>query len=82
MLSSDGRAKGEASIRENLPPYAEIYEASRAQRGDAKHAIDAVRKQLHRDVAALGGAGITVEVDGTQEAASTASRRPASPRSR
>jgi predicted DNA-binding transcriptional regulator YafY len=67
LLSSDGRAKDEASIRENLPPYAEIYSTSLAQRGDAKHAIDAVRNQLHRDVAALGGAGITVEVDGTQE---------------
>jgi hypothetical protein len=26
LLSSDIRAKDEASIRENLPPYAEIYE--------------------------------------------------------
>jgi hypothetical protein len=67
LLSSDGRAKDEASIREYLPPYAEIYDTSLAQRGDAMHAIDAVRKQLHRDVEALAGAGITVEVDGTQE---------------
>jgi proteasome accessory factor B len=67
LLSSDGRAKDEASIRENLPPYAEIYATSLARRGDTKHANDAVRKQLHRDVEALAGAGITVDVDGTQE---------------
>ena len=50
LVSSDGRAKNEASIRENLPPYAEIHTASFAQHGDTDHAEDALRKQLHRDV--------------------------------
>ncbi len=63
MLSSDGRAKDEASIRENLPPYAGIYDTSLAERGDRERADDALRKQLHRDVEALAGAGITVQVE-------------------
>ncbi len=67
LLSSDGRAKDESSIRENLPPYAEIYDTSLAQRGDRDHATDALRKQLHRDVEALAGAGITVHIEGARE---------------
>lgn len=43
LLSSDGHGKDETSILENLPPYAEIYEASLAQRGDSKHGADALR---------------------------------------
>jgi len=57
-LSSDRRAKNETSIRENLPPYAEIYTTLLAQQGGRAHAEDALRKQLHRDVEALAGAYI------------------------
>jgi len=46
MLSSDCQAKDEAFIRESLPPYAEIHEASLAKHGDWEHAGDALRKQL------------------------------------
>ena len=67
LLSSDGRAKSEASIRENLPPYAEVYGTSLAQHGDRKHAADALRKQLGRDVATLAGVGISVEIEGERE---------------
>ena len=67
LLSSDGRAKNEASIRENLPPYAEIHTASLAQHGDTDHAEDTLRKQLRRDVEALAGAGITVHIEGARE---------------
>ena len=66
LLSSDGRSKDEASIREYLPPYAGIYDASLAERGSREHAEDALRKQLHRDVEALAGAGITVRIEGAQ----------------
>jgi proteasome accessory factor C len=67
LLSSDGRAKDESSIRENLPPYAGIYDTSLAERGDRERADDALRKQLHRDVEALAGAGITVQVESARE---------------
>lgn len=67
LLSSDGQAKDEASIRENLPPYAGIYAASLAEHGDRDRAEDALRKQLHRDVEALAGAGIAVEVESARE---------------
>ena len=67
LLSSDSRAKNEASIRENLPPYTEIHAASLARHGDTDHAEVALRKQLHRDVEALAGAGITVHVEGARE---------------
>lgn len=67
LLSSDGRARSEASIKGNLPPYAEVYDASLAQHDDRKHAADALRKQLGRDVEALSSVGISVEVEGEQE---------------
>lgn len=67
LLSSDGRAKDETSIRENLPPYSDIHASSLAKHGDPDHADDALRKQLHRDVEALAGAGITVHVEGARE---------------
>jgi hypothetical protein len=67
LLSSDGRRRNEVSIRENLPPYAEVYAASLAQHADTDHAEDALRRQLHRDVEALAGAGISVSVEGTRE---------------
>ena len=67
MLSSDGRPRDEASIRENLPPYAEIHDSSLAEHGDQEHAADALRKQLHRDVEALAGAGITIQLDAVRE---------------
>jgi hypothetical protein len=46
VLFGDVQAKNEAYIRENLPPYAEIHEASLAEHGDREHAGDALRKQL------------------------------------
>lgn len=61
MLSSAG-AKGETALRENLPPYAELYYASLAESGDRDRAVDALRKQLFRDVKALADVGIVVEV--------------------
>ncbi len=53
LLSSDSRAKNEASIRENLPPYTEIHAASLARHGDTDHAEVALRKQLRRQASAL-----------------------------
>jgi proteasome accessory factor C len=44
LLSSDGRVKDETSIQENLLPYADVYDTSLAQRGDSKHAADALRR--------------------------------------
>ena len=67
LLSRDGRAKDEASIRESLPPYTEIHNASLAEHGDRERAGDALRKQLHRDVEALAGAGIEIEVESARE---------------
>ncbi len=67
LLSSGGRAKDEASLRENLPPYAEIYDTSLAEHGNVDHASDALRKQLYRDAEALAEAGITVEIEGTRQ---------------
>ena len=42
LLSSDGRAKDETSLQENLPPYAEIHAASLAKHGDPDRAEDAL----------------------------------------
>jgi len=56
LLFSAGRAKDEASIAENLPPYGAVYDASLGEDGDREHAGDAVRKQLQRDVEAMGSA--------------------------
>ncbi len=64
LLSSDGRARNEASIAERLPPYREVYDSSLGEDGDRERAADALRKQLARDVEALSGAGIGVEVRG------------------
>jgi predicted DNA-binding transcriptional regulator YafY len=61
---------------ENLPPYKDIYESSLGEDEDRDRARDAVRKQLARDVEALSGAGIRVEVSG--EAAGRRYRLPAS----
>ncbi|MDP9476104.1 MAG: WYL domain-containing protein [Actinomycetota bacterium] len=64
LLFAEGREKDEGSIMENLPPYKDIYESSLGEDGDRARAGDAVRKQLARDVEALSGAGIRVEVEG------------------
>jgi len=65
LLFSAGRAKDEASIAENLPPYGAVYDASLGEDGDRERAGDAVRKQLQRDVEALAAVGIRVEVEGS-----------------
>ena len=49
LLSNHGRARDEASIREILPPYAEIHASSLARYGDTGRADDALRKQLRRE---------------------------------
>lgn len=65
LLSSDGRARDEGDIRSNLPPYLDTYEASLAGiEANRELAADALRKQLERDVEALAGAGLRVEVEG------------------
>ncbi|MBA3390086.1 MAG: hypothetical protein H0U02_12120, partial [Rubrobacter sp.] len=38
LLFSAGRAKDEASIAENLPPYGAVYDASLGEDGDREHA--------------------------------------------
>lgn len=67
LLFNDGRERDEVSIAENLPPYGNVYESSLGEDGDRDRAGDALRKQLARDVEALAGAGITVEVEGEPE---------------
>ena len=63
-----GRARDESSIRENLPSYADVYDASLGEDGEGSdRAADALRKQLARDVQALAGAGIKVEVEGAAD---------------
>ncbi len=64
LLFGEGREKDEGSIMENLPPYKDIYDSSLGKDGDRDRAADAVRKQLARDVEALSGAGVKVEVRG------------------
>jgi predicted DNA-binding transcriptional regulator YafY len=48
-----------------VPVYGRVYEDSLGEDGDRDRARDALRKQLERDVEALSGAGIWVEVRGT-----------------
>jgi hypothetical protein len=67
LLSNEGRARDETSIRNNLPPYAEVYASSLARRGDTDRADDALRKQLRRDIEALAGAGMTVHIEGARD---------------
>lgn len=50
-----------------MPVYGHIYEDSLGEDGNRDRARDALRKQLERDVEALAGAGIWVEVRGTAE---------------
>ncbi len=64
LLFSEGRERDEGSVVENLPPYKGIYESSLGENEDRDRASDAVRKQLARDVEALSGAGIRIEVKG------------------
>lgn len=52
----------EPCIRNNLPQYADVYELSLGE--DEERAAEALRKQLQRDVGALSGAGIKIEVEG------------------
>lgn len=63
LLSVGGRAKDEKTLRERLPPYEGIYEASLKEEGDKKVAAAALRQQLIRDVDALARAGVDVEVE-------------------
>lgn len=67
LLASGGREKDEASIRENVPVYGHTYEASLGVELDHERGKDALRKQLARDVEALAGAGIAIEVRGERE---------------
>lgn len=67
LLFNEGREKNEASITENLPAYTNVYDASLGEDGDHDRAGDALRKQLARDVEALSGAGIKVEVEGEMD---------------
>ena len=67
LLFNAGQEKNEASIKENLPAYENVYDASFGENGDRDRAADALRKQLARDVEALSGAGITVEVEGERD---------------
>ncbi len=64
LLFNEGREKDEASIAENLPAYKNVYDALLGVDGDHDRAGDALRKKLARDVEALSGAGIKVEVEG------------------
>lgn len=64
LLFHGGKPKDENSIRESLPPYATIFDASLGEDQDLARATDGLRKQLARDVEALAGAGIKVEVEG------------------
>ncbi len=65
LLFSAKRAKDETSIAENLPPYGDDYNISPGEGEDRNRAGDTVRNQLQRDVEALAGARIRVEVDGS-----------------
>ena len=67
LLFNGGAWKDEVSVAENLPPYMDVYIASLGENGDRERAVDAMRKQLARDVEALAGAGITIEVSGSTE---------------
>lgn len=64
LLSSGSWGRQEPAIREHLPPYADVYSSSLGEDGDRDRAGDALRKQLARDVEALAGAGIKVDVEG------------------
>lgn len=63
LLSVGGRVKDEKTLRERLPPYESIYEASLKEEGDKKVAAAALRQQLIRDVDALARAGVDVKVE-------------------
>ena len=67
LLFNRGAWKAEASIAENIPPYMDVYTSSLGDDEDRNRATDALRKQLARDVEALAGAGITVEISGAAE---------------
>lgn len=67
LLFNRGTWKSETAVAENLPPYMDVYTSSLGNDEDRDHATDALRKQLARDVEALSGAGITVEVSGDVE---------------
>jgi proteasome accessory factor B len=64
LLSSGTWGRQESAIRENLPPYADVYASSLGENEDRDRASDALRKQLARDVEALAGAGIKVDIEG------------------
>jgi hypothetical protein len=58
LLSNGGDPVDEPTIREQLPPYGEVYDASLGPGEQHNRSVDAVRKQLRRDVAALARAGV------------------------
>ncbi len=64
LLSSGSWGRQEQAIREHLPPYMDVYASSLGEDGDRDRATDALRKQLARDVEALAGAGIKIDVEG------------------
>lgn len=64
LLSCGAWGRQEPAILENLPPYVDVYISSLGEDEDRERASDALRKQLERDVEALAGAGIKVEVEG------------------
>lgn len=66
LLSVGGRAKDEKALRERLPPYESVYEASLKEKGDKKAAAAALRQQLIRDMDALAHAGVDVEVEASR----------------
>lgn len=67
LMSYGGVYRDESTIRSNLPAYREVYDSSLEEGEDREKAADALRKQLARDVEALGRAGISVEVEGHRE---------------
>ncbi len=64
LLSCGKWGRQEPAIREHLPPYADVYISSLGEDEDRDRASDALRKQLARDVEALAGAGIKVDIEG------------------
>jgi predicted DNA-binding transcriptional regulator YafY len=67
LLSCGKWGRQESAIREHLPPYADVYISSLGEDEDRDRATDALRKQLARDVEALAGVGIKVEIEGAAD---------------
>src|SRR5215211_3107551 len=67
LLSCGKWGRQEPAIREHLPAYADVYASSLGVDEDRDRATDALRKQLARDVEALAGVGIKVEIEGAAD---------------